>query len=118
MGITFVDVEVASVADPDSTEMVHCLVDSGATYSVVPTVVLERLGIRPFSDETLILAGDTIVRSRGAAIFKYQGRIGASDVLFGQPGDENLLGMLTLESLGFALDPLRRELRNLPLVLA
>jgi hypothetical protein len=54
-----------------------------------------------------------IVRHRGAALFKYRGHIGGSDVIFGQPGDENLLGMLTLGSLGLALDPLRREFRDL-----
>ena len=33
-------------------------------------------------------------------------------------GDSVLLGALTLESLGLALDPLRRELKALPMLLA
>lgn len=119
MGMTHVDIEVANLSDPDRTEMVRLLVDSGATYSVVPGDVLERLDIRSFIEERLILAnGDTIIRRKGGALFKYKDRLGTSDVLFGEPGDENLLGVLTLESLGFVLDPLRRELRNLRLMLA
>lgn len=39
------------------------------------------------------------------------------DVIFGEEDDSILLGALTLESLGLALDPLKRELRPLPMVL-
>ena len=57
-------------------------------------------------------------RKKGVALFKYQDRIGGSDVIFGEDEDATLLGALTLESLGYALDPLRRELRDIPLMLA
>jgi hypothetical protein len=36
-------------------------------------------------------------------------------VIFGEAGDSTLLGALTLEALGYALDPFRRELRLLPM---
>jgi hypothetical protein len=39
-------------------------------------------------------------------------------VIFGEPEDSNLLGAFTLEALGLALDPLRRELHPLPMILA
>jgi len=39
-------------------------------------------------------------------------------VIFGQKGDSVLLGALTLEALGLSLDPLRRELKELPMILA
>jgi len=39
-------------------------------------------------------------------------------VIFGKRGDSDLLGIVTLEALGFMLDPLRRELRPLPMMLA
>jgi predicted aspartyl protease len=119
MGITVIDIEVANVADPNRTELVEFRVDSGATYSVVPTVVLERLGIRPLTEQSFRLPnGDKITRKKGGDVFKYRERIGTADVVFGQEGDSNLLGAFTLEALGLALDPLRRELRELPLVLA
>jgi hypothetical protein len=38
--------------------------------------------------------------------------------IFGEEGDSCLLGALTLEALGFSLDPLRRELNPLPMLLA
>jgi hypothetical protein len=44
--------------------------------------------------------------------------VGVADVIFGEEGDSVLLGAFTLEALGLALDPLRRELKPLPMVLA
>ncbi len=44
------------------------------------------------------------MRKKGGALFKY--------------GDRVLLGVFTLEALGLSLDPLRRELRPLPMILA
>lgn len=111
--------EVANVANPDTTETVDFLVDSGATYSVVPAEVLGRLGIEPHSEQRFRLAnGERIVRQKGTALFKLGDRTGGADVIFGNPGDSNLLGAFTLEALGLALDPLRRELRELPMMLA
>jgi predicted aspartyl protease len=119
MGITNVEVEIANVAAPDTTETLMFLVDSGAVYSVVPTATLEKLGITPLDEQVFTLAnGDRITRKKGGALFKYASRVGVADVVFGEPGDANLLGALTLESLGLSLDPLKRELRELPMLLA
>ena len=59
-----------------------------------------------------------MARKKGGALFKYGEKIGVADVIFGEPNDSNLLGAFTLESLGLALDPLRRELKPLPMILA
>jgi len=40
-----------------------------------------------------------------------------ADVIFGEKGDATLLGAFALESLGLALDPLKRELREMPMIL-
>ena len=94
------------------------LVDSGAIYSVVPTSVLKALDIKPLSRQEFLLAdGSKIVRRKGIALFKFGDRIGGADVIFGEAGDSRLLGALTLEALGLALDPLGRQLKPLPMVL-
>jgi hypothetical protein len=59
-----------------------------------------------------------IVRKKGIALFKYGERVGGADVILGEDGDSVLLGVFTLEALGLVLDPLRRELKPLPMVLA
>lgn len=119
MGLVFVEIEVANPAKPEVVEEIKCLVDSGAVYSVVPAAVLDKLGIKTLTEQRFTLSnGDTIVRRKGAAVFRYQDRVGAADVIFGEEGDSVLLGALTLSSLGLSLDPLRRELEDLPMMLA
>jgi predicted aspartyl protease len=119
MGITYVELEVANVAKPRVTEKLEFLVDSGAVYSVVPGRVLRRLKIKSLGTESFFLAnGEKITRKKGVALFRYDGRVGGADVIFGEKGDSVLLGALTLEALGLSLDPLRRELKELPMMLA
>lgn len=119
VGLTVLDVEVGNVATPETTEQVEFLIDSGAIYSVVPREILDRLAIRPLAKQEFRLAdGSKIVREKGGAVFRYEGHVGVADVIFGEPGDSVLLGAFTLEALGLALDPLRRELRPLPMILA
>ena len=118
MGLTSLQIEVANPATPDSTKPVEFLIDSGAVYSVVQTAVLERLGIGRLREQEFRLAdGTRIRRHKGVALFRYEQRIGGADVIFGEVGDSDLLGVTTLEALGLILDPLRRELRPLPMVL-
>jgi predicted aspartyl protease len=86
---------------------------------VVPTTVLRRLGIKPGKTKSFMLAdGTEIKRSIGQALFRMNGEEGASPVIFGEKGDSTLLGSLSLEALGLILDPFKRELRPLPMILA
>lgn len=119
MGLTVLDIEVANPADPERKQTVEFLIDSGAVYSVVPEPVLTSLGIKSLKEETFRLAdGSKIVRKKGVALFRRGDRVGGADVIFGEEGDSTLLGALTLESLGLSLDPLRRQLNPLPMILA
>jgi predicted aspartyl protease len=118
MGLTVLTVEVGNPANLEVTEEVELLVDSGAIYSVIPTPILERLGIRPLAEQEFRLAnGAKIVRKKGIALFRYGERVGGADVVFGEEGDSTLLGAFTLEALGLVLDPLKRELKPLPMLL-
>ena len=119
MGITYVDMEIANVSAPDRTARLSFLVDSGAAYSVVPTPVLEELGIAPITSQVFTLAnGEKITRKKGGAVYRFGERVGVADVIFGEEGDANLLGAFSLEALGLGLDPLRRVLIELPMLLA
>ena len=119
MGLTALTLDVASPQEPDRRESVEFLVDSGAVYSFVPRPVLARLGIVPHSRQRFRLAnGSTIERDRGDAVYFYAGRRGAAPVIFAEPDDATLLGVVTLESLGLVLDAIRRDLVPLPMVIA
>jgi predicted aspartyl protease len=118
MGLTSVIVELSSVLEPEQSVQLECLVDSGAVHTVAPRAILEGLGIKPYTTDSYSMAnGEIIQRQRGPAVFHYAGRIGFADVIFGEPGDSTLLGAVTLEALGLALDPIRRELKPMPMIL-
>jgi predicted aspartyl protease len=119
MGLTYIQGTIVNPAKPRRSARLKFLVDSGAVYSVVPGVVLRRLGIKPGISKSFILAdGSEVKRSIGQALFRIRGEEGASPVIFGEEGDSVLLGSVSLEALGFLLDPLKRELRPLPMLLA
>jgi predicted aspartyl protease len=118
MGLTTLTIEIANHRKPGRWEPIELMVDSGAIYSVIPATLLRKLGIRSQSKEEFVLAdGGRIVRRKGVALFRYEKRTGGADVIFGEPGESTLLGAFTLEALGLSLDPLRRELKPLPMIL-
>jgi predicted aspartyl protease len=118
MGITVLPVEIANPALPDDTVALEFIIDSGATYSVVPPDVLAHLGIRPLTEEEFRLSdGSRIRRKKGTALFRYGKHVGGADVVFAEPGDMQLLGVLTLEALGLGLNPIKRELHPVPLLM-
>ena len=98
---------------------VNFLIDSGAVYSLVPTPTLLKLGVEPHRTVVFSLAdGRPIERQVGDAYFEFQGEGAAAPVIFGEPGDEPLLGATTLESIGLVLDPFKRRLIPMRMILA
>lgn len=119
MGITKLTIKITNPKNSRKREKIQCLVESGAVYSVIPERILKHLKIKPHSTEKFILAdGSKIQRQRGDALFFFNGKQGASPVVFGKRTDGILLGAVALESLGFILDPIRRRLRDLPMLLS
>jgi clan AA aspartic protease len=117
MGLTHVDLKVLGPSRRKSAT-VRLLVDSGAAFSVIAGDVLRRLGVKPDDTRRFELAnGETVERKTGSAWFEFEGHRGAGPVVFGEPGDANLLGVVTLECLGLAFDPLRREIKPLRLLM-
>jgi predicted aspartyl protease len=117
MALTFLKVTVINPEDARRSRDAEFLVDSGAVYSVMPAAQLAALGIESSSHEEFVLAnGERIKYPVGNAFFAYGGKTRAAPIIFGEP-DVYLLGATTLEALGVVLDPIRRELRPLPMTL-
>ncbi len=117
MALTFLKLRVTNPARPKKGREFAFLVDSGAVYSLMPAAELKALRIKATSSEEFILAnGETLRMPVGNAHFEYKGKIRAAPVIFGDK-DVFLLGATTLEALGMILDPIRRELRPLPMLL-
>ena len=97
---------------------VKFLIDSGSVYSLVPSKELDKMGIVPHRTMKFVLADGTEVnRKVGDAYFEWRGEGGAAPVIFGEEGDEPLLGTTTLESLGLILNPFNRELKPMRMLL-
>jgi clan AA aspartic protease len=119
MGITTVGVTLVNAQNDRRRIDTDMVVDSGAIYSVVPAAILRKIGVEPRRTETFWLAdGRTIRRKMGEVRFEIQGREGVSKVIFGRAGDSPVLGMVTLETLGLSLDPLKPKLHPLKLMIA
>ena len=108
MGTMYVEGEVRG---PRGEERVEFLVDSGAMYSLLPHSVWNRIGLEARRAVRLRLAdGSVIERQVSECEFVLpQGRA-HSPVILGEPGDEALLGVVTLENLGVMLNPYKREI--------
>src|SRR2546423_1860729 len=119
MGLTTQKLVVKESHRTRRKAIVKFLIDSGAVYSLVPAATLKRLGIHPHRQVDFAFAdGRTITRQVGDAYFEFQGAGGAAPVIFGEKGDEPLLGATTLESIGLVLDPFKRRLIPMRMILA
>src|SRR6266436_5117217 len=119
MGITIEKLTVKESRRSKKQTEVDFLVDSGAIYSLVPASVLKKLGIHAYREVEFVLAdGKKIFRKVGDAYFEYKGNGGSAPVIFGEKGDEPLLGATTLESIGLALNPFTRQLYPIRMLMA
>jgi predicted aspartyl protease len=94
-------------------------VDSGAKYSVLPADVWRALELIHMRRATFVLAdGTEIEREISECRISLPQGHGHSPVVLGAPGDEALLGVVTLENLGLILHPFNRTLQPARLLLA
>ena len=107
---TFSVAVVLGNPDTAARETVDSLVDTGATFSVMPASLLRRLGIEPTRTRQLRFAnGQVEERQTGMAFFEVDGIDCEAMVVFG-PEDLHLLGATTLEALLLIVDPINKQL--------
>ncbi len=112
MGLFEVRVELFSVRDASKVQALNFIADTGATLSVIPKDVADRLDVQAEEMRIFELAdGSRVSRDIGHVGFSYEGRRTILPVVIGERGDVPLLGAVTLESLGYEVDPVHRTLR-------
>ncbi len=117
MGITYLEGVLTGAAGKQTT--VRFLVDTGATYTLVPAEACRLLELEPKRTVAFTLADGTAIERRISEchISLPQGE-GHTPVIIGEPGDEALLGVVTLEILGLVLNPFTRTLQPMRMLLA
>lgn len=117
MGITYVDGVARGPTGKE--EAVRFLVDSGATYSLLPASVWESIELVPKRAQAFALADGTKVERQVSECYLVlpQGE-NHTPVILGEPGDEQaLLGVVTLEILGLVFNPFSRTLHPMRMLL-
>ena len=101
-----------NIKKPENKLSLDLLVDTGATFTVISSEILESLGVEPVRIVRLRLADNRVVeRPLGEIGIEIEGyRASATPVVFGDK-DVNLLGSVTMEQLGLAPDPVLKKLR-------
>ena len=91
------------------------LVDTGSSYTTVPTFILTRLGIEPSSQRTFFMAdGSAIRRYAAETLIRIDNRQTGTVVVFGDDDSVPLLGAYSLEGLGLGVDAVNRRLIRTP----
>ena len=97
--------------DRERLETVGALVDTGASYSMFPRSMLERLGIATLERHWFELADRSIVEyDVGEALLRVNGRERTTSVMFGDEDAEPLLGANALQEFLLVVDPVAEEL--------
>ena len=87
------------------------LVDTGASYTVIPAAVLAELGIAPLRSVRVRYAdGSFADLMLGEAQMELEGMTSTVQVLFGNSSDTFLLGAMALEAFALAADATNRRL--------
>ena len=111
MGIFSASVILKNPAQPERQREVSLLVDTGSLFTWVSAPVLEGIGIQPVETEQLRTTTGALVERRiGYSIVAHDGRSGAMNVVFAEPGDTEVLGVTALETLRVAPDPVQQKL--------
>lgn len=110
MGIFHWPIEIRS-ADGRLAETVVAMVDTGASYTVLPEETLRRLNIEPTETREFELADGRIIElEMGEARLRLSGRENTHLVVFGNNAADALLGSHSLQGAGMAADPVNHRL--------
>jgi clan AA aspartic protease len=114
-----VSVEGTVTGPTGRQESLEFLVDSGATYTLLPHHAWQSIGLAPKRAVRCTLADGTVIdRQVSECHIKLPQGDGHTPVILGEPGDEALLGVITLEILGLILNPFTRTLQPMRMMLA
>jgi len=116
MGITYIQGQVKGPKGKRAE--VKFLVDSGATYSVLPKEIWQAIGLKPKRKMVFTLAdGTRIERSISEVYVELPQGEAHTPVVLGENSDHALLGVVTLEILGLVFNPFDRTLQPMRMLM-
>jgi clan AA aspartic protease len=119
MGETKIRVSIKSRPEDANKIVLEAAVDAGATYSWIPRTLMAKLGIRPSRRVKFkTIEGRVIERDVGHLFIEWNGETAPTTIVFAEEGDQTVIGLHALESLGLEVDPVTREVRKSEALLA
>ena len=116
MGVTYIEGVVTGPSGKQTS--LRFLVDSGATYTLLPHKDWRAIKLSPKRSVTFTLAdGTSLERKVSECYIALPQGEGHTPVILGEPGDEPLLGVVTLKVLGLVLNPFTRALQPMRMLL-
>ena len=116
MGITYIEGQVKGPRGKQAG--VKFLIDSGATYTLLPKAVWKAIGLKPKRKVSFTLADGTPVdRAVSEVYLKLAQGEAHTPVILGEEADQALLGVVTLEILGLVFNPFDRTLQPMRMLL-
>jgi predicted aspartyl protease len=114
MGLTYAEVRVLGKQGRSKT--FNLLIDTGSLFTWIEGGALKELGIEPKIDAKKrfrTIEGREILRDVGEATLELAGETATRILVFAENGDTNVLGVDSLEGLGFEVDPVAHKLKKL-----
>jgi predicted aspartyl protease len=113
MGTFYTNCRIENHVDrKKSVEVPKLLIDSSAEFSWINAKTLKNIGVkREKKDYTFVMAnGQQITRAVGFAIIRVGGAVTIDEVIFGEPGDLEILGARSLEGMNLRVDSRAKKL--------
>jgi len=95
----------------------EALVDTGATYTVMPWRTYEKLGLKVVGEKDVETAKGLTRLDESFAVVEIEGKRGLTPLLVSRDLKDLLIGVLTLEALGLTVDPTTGKLKETRILL-
>ena len=111
MGFTKANITVSNPLDASRQVELELLVDTGATFTLLPSVTLKEIGVEADVKFKLRTADGRFIERDGSTVWiEVEGKGYRVPVIVGEE-DVPVLGVTTLEILGLEVDPITKRLK-------
>ena len=104
-------VKVTNFKEPSKSIEIEAIIDTGATMSVLPMDLIQKLGLEKIDEVNVRYADNSVKRKEvyGWVILEIVGRKAVFDVLAENEGAQPLIGQIVLERLDLVIEPSTRK---------
>lgn len=95
----------------------EALIDTGATYTVIPSKTYEKLRLKIVGEKDVETAKGLTRLEESFALIEIEGKRGLTPLLVSKDLKDLLIGVLTLEALGLKVDPTTGKLKEARILL-